>query len=169
MTAKDIARYSILAVLAMMASYIEALFPLPVPIPGVKLGLANLVVLIVLYRFSAKTAWFVDLLRILMTGVLFQGMFGLLYSLAGGIVSLIVMILCKKTGRFSIVGVSLAGGAAHNLAQLSVAVLAVSGRALFRYFPFLLFSGMAAGILVGIGALIVLERLPGFIRDRSDA
>ena len=99
-----------------------------------------------------------------MTGILFQGMFGLLYSLTGGIVSLTVMILCKKTGRFSIIGVSLAGGAAHNLAQLAVALTAVSGWVLFRYFPFLLFSGMAAGILIGAGALIVLERLPGFIR-----
>jgi heptaprenyl diphosphate synthase len=164
MTSREIAKYAIFAVLAMMASYIESLFPLPVPVPGIKLGLANLVVVIVLYRFSAETAWFVNLLRIMMTGILFQGMFGLLYSLAGGIVSLTVMILCKKTGRFSVIGVSLAGGAAHNLAQLAVALTAVSGWALFRYFPFLLFSGMAAGILVGTGAWIILGRLPDFIR-----
>ena len=167
--AKEIAFYAIFAVLAMMASYVEALFPLPVPVPGVKLGLANLVILLILYRFSAKTAWFVDLLRILMSGLLFQGLYGLLYSLAGGIFSFFVMLFCKKTGRFSMTGVSLAGGAAHNMAQLFVACLFLSFRTMARFFPFLLFSGMAAGILVGIAAEILIRHLPSFIREERRA
>ena len=93
-------------------------------------------------------------------GLLFSGLFAALYSLAGSCVSFLIMYLLKKTDRFSIIGVSMAGGVFHNLGQLAVAILLVSGPQLIHYMPVLILSGMIAGIIVGIGAYILAERLP---------
>ena len=95
-----------------------------------------------------------------LSGLLFGNVFAILYSLAGGLFSFLVMWLLKKTDLFSIVGVSMAGGVAHNLGQLALAALVVSNAKLFYYFPALLFAGMFTGILIGIVAWLVCKRLP---------
>jgi len=115
---KRLALSAILVTLAMIFSYIEALFPLPVPIPGVKLGLANLVIIIAIYRLGFKYAFTINCVRIFVAGLLFTGLFGMMYSFAGGILSIIVMYLLYRTGWFSMVGISMAGGVAHNLGSL---------------------------------------------------
>lgn len=158
--AYKVALSAILAALALIFSYIEAILPLNTGIPGVKLGIANLVVLIALYILDFKYTFFINMIRILVAGLLFNGAFGAVYSLAGGILSLIVMYLLKKTTLFSPVGISMAGGTAHNLGQLMIAALIVSNMKLFVYFPVLMFSGMISGILIGIVAYIVLKKLP---------
>ena len=150
------------AALALIFSYIEVLIPLPVPIPGIKLGIANLVILIALYRMDFRYAFTINITRILLAGLLFSGVFGMIYSLAGGILSIVVMYLLKKTGLFSIVGVSMAGGVCHNLGQLLTACVLLSNTAIMSYFPVLLFSGMAAGIFIGILAYFIEKRLPDF-------
>ena len=119
--AKEIALYGLLIALSFTLSYFEHLLPLPVGIPGVKLGLANLVVVAALYLLGAKKAFPVAVVRILLAGLAFGNAFSLLYSLAGGLVSFFVMLLCKRT-KLSPVGVSVAGGVSHNLGQMAVAV-----------------------------------------------
>lgn len=157
---RRVALTGMMASLALIFSYVEVLFPFNAGIPGVKLGLANLVPLIILYRLDARYAFAANLIRVILAGLLFSGLFAALYSLAGSLTSFLVMYLLKKTRLFSVIGVSTAGGVFHNLGQLVVAMLAVSGPQLFHYMPVLIISGMIAGIIVGIGASILLDRIP---------
>ena len=157
---RRVALTGMLASLALIFSYVEVLFPFNAGIPGVKLGLANLVPLIILYRLDARYAFAANLIRVILAGLLFSGLFAALYSLAGSLASFLVMYLLKKTRLFSVIGVSTAGGVFHNLGQLTVAMLAVSGPQLIHYMPVLIISGMIAGIIVGIGAAILLDRIP---------
>ena len=157
---RRVALTGMMASLALIFSYVEVLFPFNAGIPGVKLGLANLVPLIILYRMDARYAFAANLIRVILAGLLFSGLFAALYSLAGSLTSFLVMYLLKKTRLFSVIGVSTAGGVFHNLGQLIVAMLAVSGPQLIHYMPVLIISGMIAGIIVGIGASILLDRIP---------
>lgn len=150
---------AILASAALMLSYIEAIIPISVGVPGVKLGLANLVILIALYEMNFLSALSVNLIRILLSGLLFSGIFAMLYSLAGGILSLLVMALLKKTNKFSMIGVSMAGSVTHNFGQILVASAVVSNIHMFVYFPVLVFSGITAGIAIGFAAYILNSRL----------
>lgn len=151
---------AILAALAMIFSYIEFLIPFSVGIPGIKLGLANLVIVIALYALDFRYAFAINIVRILLNGFMFTGVFAMLYALTGGILSIIVMGALKKTDKFSMVGVSMAGGVAHNLGQLIVAAIMVENLKMFLYFPVLLFSGMLTGILIGMGGTILFRSLP---------
>lgn len=157
---KKMALSAVLAAMAMILSYIEALFPMPVPIPGIKLGLANLVIIIAIYKLGFKYAFTINCIRIITAGLLFTGVFGVMYSFSGGIFSIVVMYLLYKTGWFSIVGISMAGGVAHNLGQLITACLIMSNIKLMSYFAILLFAGMGSGILIGIVAYFVYGKLP---------
>ena len=146
--------------LALIFSYVEAMIPFNAGIPGVKLGIANIVTVIALYKLSIKHAAIVSFIRIMVAGFLFSGLFGAIYSLAGATVSLIGMIFLKKTGKFSIAGVSMAGGVLHNLGQLLVASFLIKDLRIFFYFPILLFSGLASGIAIGIAATLIMRVLP---------
>lgn len=158
-SASFVARVGLMAALALIFSYIEAIIPYNPGIPGIKIGIANVVTLIALYKFGTKDAVAVSVIRIVIAGLLFNGLFGMVYSLAGACVSLIGMILLKKTDRFSVVGVSMAAGVLHNFGQLLVAAALIEDLHIFFYFPVLIFSGIAAGILVGIIATLVLRSL----------
>ena len=160
---KALAFSAMFAVLALIFSYVEALIPIPIPVPGVKLGVANLVIIIALYRMGFRRALSINCVRIALAGLLFSGIFGMIYSFAGGILSLIVMQLLKRTGLFSMVGVSMAGGVVHNLGQLAAACIVVSTPSLMSYFSILLFTGLIGGILIGILAYTVEKRLPADI------
>ena len=146
--------------LALIFSYVEAIIPFNAGIPGVKLGIANIVTVIALYKLSIKHAAIVSFIRIMVAGFLFSGLFGAIYSLAGATVSLIGMIFLKRTGKFSIAGVSMAGGVLHNLGQLLVASFLIKDLRIFFYFPILLFSGLASGIAIGIAATLIMRVLP---------
>jgi len=152
------------AALALIFSYVEVLVPIPIPVPGVKLGIANLVILIALYRMDFKYSMTINIVRIVIAGLLFSGVFGMLYSLAGGVLSLIVMWALKKTNLFSMIGVSMAGGVVHNLGQLIVACLIVSNVHLMSYFAILLWAGLISGIAIGFIATIIEKRLPKNIK-----
>ena len=158
---KKIPYYGLFAALAILMGYVEMMFPMPIPIPGVKLGLANVVVIIMMYFMDVKGAFFISLIRVFLSGLLFAGFAGLLYSLAGAMLSFAVMALLKKTGKFSIIGVSLAGGVFHNIGQVAVAAMVVENVKMVYYLPFLLVSGVVTGILIGIvakTALVYLKR-----------
>ncbi|MCI9475215.1 Gx transporter family protein [Anaerovoracaceae bacterium 41-7] len=157
---KALALSAMFACLALIFSYVEAIIPFNIGIPGVKLGLANLVIVIALYELNFRYAFVINMIRILLAGLLFSGVFGALYSLAGGILSLLVMWILKKTELFSMVGISMAGGVAHNMGQLLVAAAIVSNLRMFLYFPILMFSGLVTGILMGIVAYVIDNKIP---------
>lgn len=150
---------ALLASLALIMSYVEFLIPLPFPIPGIKLGIANLAVIIALYKLGPSYALTINLLRVLIAGFLFNGIFGAFYAASGAIFSFLAMVLLKRTEKFSIVGVNMGGSVAHNLGQLLLASLILATPRLFYYFPILLFSGMIAGIFMGVCAYYLLQRL----------
>ena len=156
---KKIPYYGLFAALAILMGYVEMLIPVPVPIPGVKLGLANVIIIIMMYFMDTKSAFFVSLIRVVLSGLLFAGFAGLLYSLAGAMLSFAVMALLKKTDKFSIVGVSIASGVFHNVGQIIVAALAVENVKMAYYLPFLLVSGVVTGMLIGIVAKTALGYL----------
>lgn len=156
---KKIPYYGLFAALAILMGYVEMLIPVPVPIPGVKLGLANVIIIIMMYFMDTKSAFFISLIRVVLSGLLFAGFAGLLYSLAGAMLSFAVMALLKKTDKFSIVGVSIAGGVFHNVGQIIVAALAVENVKMAYYLPFLLVSGVVTGMLIGIVAKTALGYL----------
>ncbi len=158
---------AMLTVIALMFSYIEAMIPVTLGIPGFKLGFANIMIIIALYALDLRYAFAIDLTRIIMAGLLFGTPFSMLYSLAGGMLSLAVMCGLKKTGLFSVIGVSMAGGVFHNLGQLMVAALAVSNLRMFSYFPVLVFTGIATGIGTGVIAYAVLSKMPGSVIKTS--
>lgn len=148
------------ATLALIFTYVEVLLPINLGIPGVKPGLANLVIILALYNMDFKYSMTINLVRIFLSGLLFSGVFAMLYSLSGGVLSLTVMWLLKKSDRFSMVGVSMAAAVTHNLGQLLVAAAVVSNLRLFIYYPVLLFSGIVAGIGIGVIAYIINDKLP---------
>ena len=162
-----IAYAALLTALALIFSYIEAILPFSIGIPGVKLGVANLVIIIALYILDGKYAFTINIIRIFIAGFLFSGVFGIIYSLAGGVLSLALMIVLKRTGVFSIIGISIAGGVMHNAGQLITAALIVSNIKVFIYFPVLLFSGIICGAVIGTVAWIVLRKLPDNLYSRS--
>jgi len=161
--AKVVAEYGMLIALACVLGYIEALIPLPLPV-GVKLGLANLMTLVALYTVDGRGAAMVSLVRIILVGFTFGNMGSMLYSLAGGVFSLLIMILAKKSGWFSQIGVSVLGGVFHNIGQLTVAALVTETGGVFVYLPFLLVGGVVAGVLIGILGGIMVERVAKIIK-----
>ena len=158
-SAQAVASVALMASLALVFSYVEAIIPYNPGIPGIKLGIANIVTVIALYKFGWKDAAAVSVIRIVIAGLLFNGLFGMLYALAGAFVSFVGMLLLKKTNIFSIVGVSMAGGVLHNLGQLLVASALIEDLRIFYYFPVLMFSGLASGIAIGFAAAILIDRL----------
>ena len=158
MKGKRVALYGLLIALAFIFSYIEMLIPLPLP-TGVKLGAANIVVLIALYLLGIKEAFSVSLVRILLSGLAF-GINTLPYSLAGALLSLTVMVLLKKSDKFGLAGVSVAGGVAHNIGQTLVAMVLLGSNMMY-YFPVLFFGGLIAGVLIGLVSAVVLKKLQG--------
>lgn len=135
--------------LALIAGYAENLVPVAVAIPGIKLGAANSVILILLYMVGVKEAFLVNISRALLSGFLFGSMSSILYSLSGAVLSLVVMTLLKKTDRFSISGVSMAGGVFHNIGQLTMAALVLETTAVWYYLPVLIITGSITGFLIG--------------------
>ena len=149
---KKVAILGVFLALALICSYVESLIPFYFGVPGMKLGLTNVVVLLLLYFFGAKEALLVSMMRILLSGFMFSNAFSILYSLAGGILSWAVMLLLKKTGRFHMVSISICGGITHNLGQILVAMVVVKNYYIFGYFPFLCIGGGITGLLIGLVA-----------------
>ena len=144
------------AAVAIIFGYVESLVPVFTGIPGIKLGLANLAVLFILDRYSVKEAALVSVVRILVIGFMFGNLASIMYSLAGGLLSLAVMLILKKTDKLSILAVSVLGGICHNIGQLIVAILVVENLKLIFYVPVLLISGFVTGLLIGIVSRVIL-------------
>ena len=159
MKSSRLARYGLLIALALALSWLESLLP-PLGVPGVKLGLPNLVVMFALYRLGTRDAWRLSAVRVLLASALFGSGVSLAYSAAGAALSLCVMGLLKKTEKFSPVGVSVAGGVAHNAGQILVAMALLETARLAWYLPVLWISGTVAGVLIGIVSGELVKRVP---------
>ena len=159
MKASKVAQYGLVTALALVLSYLESLLP-PLGVPGVKLGLPNLAIVFALYRLGFKDACVISLVRVALVALLFGNGASLAYSAAGAALSLAVMGLLWKTGKFSSVGVSVAGGVAHNAGQILVAMAMLETVRLAWYLPVLWISGTVAGVLVGIVSGVLVKRVP---------
>ena len=157
MKSKSIGTLAMCAALAMVLSYLDGLIPSP-GVPGVKLGLANLVVVFALYRLGWREAAGISLLRVFLTALLFGHAASLLYSASGALLSFAGMAVLKKTDKFSVAAVSVSGGVLHNVGQILMAC-ALMGRNVAYYLPVLILSGVGAGIAIGVLAAILVRRI----------
>lgn len=154
-----VAYFGVFTALALIFSYVETLIPINLGIPGVKLGLANLIIVVALYKMRLSEAYLLSVVRVLLAGFIFGNYFSIIYSLAGGLLSLTVMALLKKWGGFSLQGISIAGGVFHNIGQLIVAAVVVETFSVTYYFPVFLVAGLLTGLVIGIVAEMMLKRL----------
>lgn len=168
MKAKEIARFGILASMALVLGYLEQLLPIAPGIPGVKLGLANTVLLYGVFLMGAKSSFVLMLVKVLLSGLLFSGVSGLMYSLAGGVLSLFAMLPLSKAKDMGMIGVSVGGAVAHNIGQAAVACLLIGCRAVLGYLPVLMISAILTGILTGIVAKYAIRTLErsGALKDK---
>ena len=160
MSTRRITTYGILISLALILSYVEAQIPAFVAIPGMKLGLTNIVVLTALYSLDNKSAMFINIIRIIIVAILFGNAMSFAFSIAGGMLSTVVMMLLKKTNRFRIIGVSAMGGISHNVGQILTAMVLLGTKAIAWYLPVLWVSGIFSGVIIGVIGGLVCDRLP---------
>ena len=150
MKTKKIAYLGLLIALAFVFSYIEFLIPVNLGIPGAKLGLANLVIIVALYTINERDAFVLSMIRIVLVGFTFANLASMLYSLAGGILSFFTMVLAKRSKKFSMTGISVIGGIFHNVGQIIIAICVVKTASLVYYLPVLMVAGIVAGVAIGI-------------------
>jgi len=159
MKTKKLVTLAVTVSVAMILSFVESRIPSFVAIPGVKVGLANIAVIFALYKMGWREALAVSLVRVALVALLFGSVVSLAYSTAGAILSLAVMILLRKTGVFTELAVSVVGGITHNVGQILVAFLLLETGVVFYYLPFLLVSGIIAGIAVGVASSLLVKKV----------
>ena len=153
---KRITYLSLLIAIAIILGYLETFIPINFGIPGAKLGLANLIGLIALYRFGFRDALIITLLRVFIIASVFTNYYMFLYSLSGALLSLVIMVLLKKTKLFSTLIISISGAIFHNLGQILVALIFYG----FNYLPYLIILSLITGSVIGILGQIILAKLP---------
>lgn len=156
---RQITAMGMLVALAMVLGFVETLIPINLGIPGMKLGLANIVVVIALFLFDVKTAVVVSILRIILIAMTFGNMSMMFYSIAGASLSLLSMIAISKIKSFSLISVSIVGGIMHNVGQIICAAFVVRTNGVFTYLPVLMIAGLVSGALIGIVAGLISVRL----------
>ena len=156
--------FALFVALAFVFSYLESLIPLNFGVPGIKLGLANLVVVTAMYTVGEKQAFAVSVIRILLAGLTFGGVFSLVYSLAGGILSFCAMLFAKRCKSLSVTGVSIIGGATHNIGQIADAAVVMETYRIAYYLPVLLLAGAVTGAVIGVVSRMIINRLNQVIK-----
>lgn len=159
MKTKKITVMALCISIALVLSYIESLIPAFVAVPGVKAGLANIAIVFALYKLGWKEAVTISVIRVLLVSLLFGSLMSLFYSISGAVLSLVGMIILMKTDKFSCIAVSVTGGVLHNIGQIIMASILLETNVLKYYLPFLLFSGIIAGIIIGILAAYMVKRI----------
>ena len=153
-----IAKTGMLLSISLVLSYLEMVLPVMVAVPGVKIGLANIITMLLLYRTDVKTTLTFTCVRVLLAGILFAGVSGIIYSLAGGVCCVLVMSLLKRVPIFSVLGVSMAGAIAHNMGQIVIAIIVMENIHIVYYLPVLCISGVISGLLVGYLTFVIMRR-----------
>ena len=160
MKPKKLMTEAMLCGLALILSYVESLFPLSIAVPGVKMGLPNLVIVFALYRLGAGSAARISLVRVAIVALLFGNVYSFLYSIAGAVLSLLMMTLLRILPGLHTAGVSVAGAVVHNAAQIGVAMIILGTDKIIYYLPALLVSGVVSGVVIGVLAALMIARLP---------
>jgi heptaprenyl diphosphate synthase len=160
---KQLVTLSALVAVAMILSYIESMIPAFVAVPGVKMGLSNIATVFALYALGWQYAICVSVVRVFLSALLFGNFVSLIYSLSGAALALALMILLKKLDRFSSVGVSVAGGVGHNAGQIIAACIVMENAAISLYIIPLIISGTLSGIVIGLVAGNLVERVKKYI------
>lgn len=145
---------------AMVFSYVESLIPVNIAVPGVKLGLANLVTIVVMFKMDVRSAWVISLIRVVLSALLFGNLSIMVYSLAGAVLSLLVMTLCMKLKIFGLLGTSILGAVSHNAGQIIMAAILMKSGNIMLYIPVLCISGTIAGICIGLAGAVLVRNLP---------
>lgn len=156
---QDLTRLSLAVTFALILSFIESRIPAFVAVPGVKVGLANIAVIFMLYKFGVKSAIIVSLVRVLLVSMLFGNPVSLFYSISGAVLSFAVMLTLKTFTPLTEVAVSVSGGVSHNVGQIIAASILLETNVVMYYLPFLILSGTIAGIVVGIVAALLVKRI----------
>ena len=157
---KHLVTLAMFTTMALVIFVVEAQIPVPVPIPGIKLGLANMVTIVVMYRLRISDAWIVSLVRVVLSSLLFGNMMVMVYSMAGAVLSLLVMTLCRKKDLFGLLGTSILGGVSHNAGQIAMAALLMKSGNIMLYMPVLCISGTIAGVCIGLAGAVLVRKLP---------
>ena len=156
MNAKKIARIGIISSLAVVIGYIESFFPPIIPVAGFKIGLSNIAIMYALYKMGKQDAFLVMIVKVLITSLWFQGLNALIFSLFGGVFSLVAMIFADKLG-LSKTGVGMSGGVFHNVGQILAAAIVLGTTSAFYYILVLIPSGLLTGALVSVLASILIK------------
>lgn len=165
---KKVSTYGVMIALAFIFSYLDTLIPINIGIPGVKPGFANIVVLSALYLYDKKDALIISVIRIVLAGAVFSGTYAMLYSLAGGLLSYLAMIIAVRVKKLSVIGVSVIGAIFHNLGQIIVAALVTETYRIAYYFPILIVSAVITGVLIGTLSGIIIKRIYKIRTDRDN-
>ena len=161
---KRLTTLALMTTFAIVLSYVESRIPTFVAIPGVKVGLANIVVILALYTQALKEAIIISGVRVFAVSLLFGNPISMIYSLSGAFLSLLTMFLLKRLTPLRTVTVSVLGGVTHNAGQIAVASVILETNVLSYYLPFLILSGTVAGIAVGVAAAVLIKRLEKFFK-----
>ena len=161
METRRIAQIGVLVSLAMVLSYLESLFPVFLAVPGIRIGLANIVIVFALYHLGFRAALGISVVRVVLSALLFGSVISMSYSLCGALISLAMMAILKRSGLFGTVAVSVVGGVSHNLGQIAIACLILQTKAIAYYIPVLILSGVVSGVVIGIVSAVVIARLEG--------
>ncbi len=167
MKSKKTSLYGMLLALAMVLSYVEAIIPINIGVPGVKLGLPNIVTVIGLYSIGPVPTMIISALRILLVSFMFGNTMTLAYSVSGFLLSYITMVILIKIGGFQRTVVSITGGVMHNVGQLVAAVLLLHSEVLFYYLPVLMIAGVVAGAVIGLVSGLITDRIHSYLRHVS--
>lgn len=159
MKTRKISLYALLVALALILSYLESLVPMSFAVPGIKMGLPNIVIVFALYKLGFKAAGCISIVRVFLVSLLFGNVMVMIYSFAGAALSLCLMYLLRKSGKFSSVGVSVVGALGHNAGQVLTAMLLLETGGLIYYLPALCISGAVAGVCIGILGGIIVKRI----------
>lgn len=164
---KRIVLLSVFTALSMLLSYVETLIPFYFGVPGMKLGLPNLCIVLIMFTIGEIPALIVNLLRIVLTAMLFTNIMSLIFSVAGALLSFVVMVLIKRLLSLSPLSVSLFGGIAHNVGQLTAAAIFVREYAVLFYLPALLLAGAVTGFLIGLLSRLMLPRIRTYLLNNG--
>lgn len=157
---RKIAYMGMFIAVAMVFSYVESLIPVNIAVPGVKIGLANLVTIVVMFKMDVRSAWVISLIRVVLSALLFGNLSIMVYSLTGAVLSLLVMTLCMKLKIFGLLGTSILGAVSHNAGQIIMAAILMKSGNIMLYIPVLCISGTIAGICIGLAGAVLVRNLP---------
>lgn len=156
---KKLTTLAVTVSVAMVLSFIESRIPAFVAIPGIKVGLANIAVIFAMYKLGEEDAIIISGVRVILVSMLFGSTLSLLYSYAGAMLSFSVMVVLRRVVKMNTVGVSIAGGVSHNIGQIAVACIVMETNVIVYYLPYLILSGIIAGIAVGAAAVLLIRRV----------